>query len=95
MEKREGFRVESRSLLADFNENLSLQLQSLRLIKVYDLFGFTPELLEKCDKLITGFDPHEDELKDIVKVYDVSGMDLRLCNDMKKERILCFIGEEK
>ena len=27
---------------------------------------------------------------DIIRVYDVSGMDLRLCNDMKKERILCY-----
>jgi hypothetical protein len=50
-----------------------------------------PELLEKCDKVITGFDRHEEELKSIVKVLDVSGMDFRLCNDMKKERILCFM----
>ena len=54
VEKREGFRVESHSLLADFNENLSLHLQSLRLVKVYDLFGFTPELLEKCRYAVFG-----------------------------------------
>ena len=53
---------------------------------------YHPELLEKCDKRITGFCPDEDLLTDIVKVYDVSGMDFRLCNDMKKERILCFEG---
>ena len=54
VEKREGFRVESLSLLHDFNENLSLQLKSLRLLKVYDLFGFTPELLEKCRYTVFG-----------------------------------------
>ena len=52
---------------------------------------YHPELLERCDKVITGFDRHEEELKSIVKVLDVSGMDFRLCNDMKKERILCFM----
>ncbi|MBP5488441.1 MAG: phosphoribosylformylglycinamidine synthase [Bacteroidales bacterium] len=54
VEKREGFRVESRSLLSDFNENLSLQLSSLRLVKVYDLFGFSDELLEKCRYTVFG-----------------------------------------
>ena len=54
MEKREGFRVEAESLLRDFNENLSLALQSLRLIKVYDLFGFSSELLEKCRYSVFG-----------------------------------------
>ena len=54
VEKREGFRVESQSLLRDFNENLSLQLSSLRLLKVYDLFGFTPDLLDKCRYAVFG-----------------------------------------
>ena len=54
VEKRDGFRVESQSLLHDFNENLSLQLSSLRLVKVYDLFGFTPELLEKSRYAVFG-----------------------------------------
>ena len=52
---------------------------------------YHPELLDRCDKRITGFDRHEEELKSIVKVFDVSEMDFRLCNDMKKERILCFM----
>jgi len=42
------------SLLADFNENLSLHLPWLRLVKVYDLFGFTPELLEKSRYAVFG-----------------------------------------
>ena len=29
------------------------------------------------------------DLKDIIKVYDVSDADFRLYNDMKKERIIC------
>ncbi len=54
VEKREGFRVEAQSLLRDFNENLSLQLPSLRLVKVYDLFGFSPELLEQSRYTVFG-----------------------------------------
>ena len=46
--------MEARSLLADFNENLSLSLPWLRLVKVYDLFGFTPELLEKSRYSVFG-----------------------------------------
>ncbi|MCL2028419.1 MAG: phosphoribosylformylglycinamidine synthase, partial [Bacteroidales bacterium] len=37
----------SQSLQNEFNENLGLGLKNLRLLNVYDLFGFTPELLEK------------------------------------------------
>ena len=54
VEKREQFRVEASSLLAEFNENLSLQLKSLRLINVYDLFGFSDELIEKCRYSVFG-----------------------------------------
>ena len=46
VEKRPGFRVEAESLQHDLNENLGLHLSQLRLLNVYDLFGFTPELLE-------------------------------------------------
>ena len=46
--------MEAQSLLADFNENLSLQLPWLRLIKVYDLFGFSEELLEKSRYSVFG-----------------------------------------
>ena len=50
VQKREAFRVEASSLLREFNENLSLSLQSLQLYTVYDLFGFSESLLEKCRK---------------------------------------------
>ena len=54
VEKREQFRVEASSLLSEFNENLSLQLKSLRLINVYDLFGFSDELIAKCRYSVFG-----------------------------------------
>lgn len=47
VEKYPEFQVEARSLLNELNENLQLSLGSLRYLNVYDLFGFTPELLEK------------------------------------------------
>ncbi len=54
VEKREAFRVEAASLLKDFNENLGLSLGSLRLVNVYDLFGFSPSLVEKCRYSVFG-----------------------------------------
>ena len=54
VEKREQFRVEAASLLAEFNENLSLSLRSLRLLNVYDLFGFSDDLLEKSRYSVFG-----------------------------------------
>ena len=54
VEKCSGFRVEAESLRREFNENLSLSLRSLRLLNVYDLFGFSDELLEKCRYTVFG-----------------------------------------
>ena len=54
VEKKEPFRVEAASLLAELNENLSLRLPSLRLLNVYDLGGFSDELLEKCRYSVFG-----------------------------------------
>ena len=54
VEKREQFRVEAESLRADFNENLSLRLDSLRLLNVYDLAGFSDSLLERCRYSVFG-----------------------------------------
>ena len=53
---------------------------------------FNPELIEGLPNLLTDFDPKLQDLEDIIQVYDVSKMDLRLCNDMKKERILCYMN---
>ena len=54
VEKRPAFQVEAKSLKNELNENLQLSLQSLRYINVYDLFGFTPELLEQCRYTVFG-----------------------------------------
>ena len=54
VEKRPAFQVEAKSLKNELNENLQLSLQSLRYINVYDLFGFTPELLEQCRYSVFG-----------------------------------------
>ena len=48
VEKKDRFRVEAESLLAELNENLGLNMKSLRLLNVYDLFGFSDSLVEKC-----------------------------------------------
>ncbi|MBQ0044525.1 MAG: phosphoribosylformylglycinamidine synthase [Bacteroidales bacterium] len=54
VEKKEGFRVEAQSLRSELNESLSLKLSGLRLLNVYDLFGFTEELIEKCRYSVFG-----------------------------------------
>lgn len=54
VEKYPEFQVEAGSLKAELNENLQLDLQSLRLLNVYDLFGFTPEFLEKSRYSVFG-----------------------------------------
>ena len=54
VEKYPEFQVEANSLLNELNENLQLSLPSLRLLNVYDLFGFTPELLEKSRYSVFG-----------------------------------------
>lgn len=48
VEKKEGFRVEAIGLQDELNANLGLDIRCLRLINIYDLFGFNQELLDKC-----------------------------------------------
>ena len=47
VEKKPEFRTEAEELRAELNENLLLHLKTLRLINVYDLFGFSASLVEK------------------------------------------------
>ena len=54
VEKKPLFRVEADSLKNEFNENLSLSIRELRLVNVYDLAGFSEELLEKCRYSVFG-----------------------------------------
>lgn len=48
VEKKEGFRVEAVGLQDELNANLGFDIRRLRLINIYDLFGFSQELLDKC-----------------------------------------------
>ena len=54
VEKYPEFQVEARSLLSELNENLQLDLGTLRLLNVYDLFGFSEDLLEKSRYSVFG-----------------------------------------
>ena len=54
VEKYPEFQVEARSLLSELNENLQLNLGMLRFLNVYDLFGFSEELLEKSRYSVFG-----------------------------------------
>ncbi len=54
VEKYAEFGVEAESLRCELNENLGLDIRSLRLLNVYDLFGFTPELLERSRYSVFG-----------------------------------------
>ena len=54
VEKKKAFSVEAESLRAELAENLSIDLKSLRLLNVYDLFGFSDSLVEKCRYSVFG-----------------------------------------
>ena len=54
VEKKEGFRVEAESLRHELNENLQMHIRKMRYLSVYDLFGFSEELLEKSKYSVFG-----------------------------------------
>ena len=54
VEKRPLYRVEAESMRRELNEHLGLEMGELRLLNVYDLFGFTPELLEQSRYRVFG-----------------------------------------
>ena len=54
VEKYPEFQVEARSLFNELNENLQLEIPSLRFLNVYDLFGFSKDLLEKSRYSVFG-----------------------------------------
>ena len=54
VEKHPRFRVEAESLRRQLNANLNLDIRELRLLNVYDLFGFSEELLEKTRYSVFG-----------------------------------------
>ena len=54
VEKKEPFRVEAQSLKEDLNSNLGMEIKDLRLLCVYDLFGFNKDLKEKTAYKVFG-----------------------------------------
>ncbi|MDE6866693.1 MAG: phosphoribosylformylglycinamidine synthase, partial [Muribaculaceae bacterium] len=65
VEKRAPYRIEAESLRNELNSNLGLNIKDLRFLCVYDLFGFTPELLEKSRYKVFG-EPATDNVTDSV-----------------------------
>ena len=54
VEKTEGFRGEAESLRNELNENLQMHIREMRYLCVYDLFGFSEELLEQSRYSVFG-----------------------------------------
>ena len=54
VEKHKNYQIEAKSLEAELNLNLNLHLRDLRYINVYDLFGFSKELVEKAKYKVFG-----------------------------------------
>ena len=54
VEKYPRFQVEAETLRKELNNNLGLHIGALRLLNVYDLFGFSEELLERSRYAVFG-----------------------------------------
>ena len=54
VEKYSRFQVEADTLRKELNSNLGLNIEQLRYVNVYDLFGFSDELLEKSRYSVFG-----------------------------------------
>ncbi|MCH5231277.1 MAG: phosphoribosylformylglycinamidine synthase [Muribaculaceae bacterium] len=67
VEKKEPFRVEAQSLQNELNENLGLKIKDLRLLNVYDLFGFDLELKDKTCNRVFG-EPATDVVSDYIEL---------------------------
>lgn len=52
VERKQGFHIEADSLKNTLNHNLDLQIQTLKLIRVYDIFNIDDALLEKAKTTI-------------------------------------------
>ena len=72
VEKREPYRVEADSLREELNSNLGLDIKNLRLICVYDLFGFSSELVEKSAEKVFA-EPATDS---VAREIDLNGKSL-------------------
>ena len=69
VEKLPRFRVEAESLRRELNTNLNLSLGEVRLLCVYDPFGFSEELLEKSRYTVFG----EVVTDSVTDTFDLAG----------------------
>ena len=69
VEKRPEFRVEADSLRKELNSTLGLDIKDLRLICVYDLFGFSDELLNATRYGVFG----ETATDTVTEEFDLAG----------------------
>ncbi len=65
VEKKEGFRVEAKSLQNDLNLNLRLNLKNLRLLNIYDIFNIDEALYEKAKYQVFGEIVTDDIIEDL------------------------------
>ena len=56
----------------------------------FDNIRLGDNVVWRVDDLLGRYDPKHTGLQDIIRVFDVSDLDIRLCNDMKRERIICY-----
>lgn len=70
VEKKPQFCIEAQSLRHELETNLNLSIKSLRHVCVYDLFGFSPELLERSRYGVFG----ETVTDAVVDTLDTEGM---------------------
>ena len=69
VEKKPQFRVEAESLRDELNSNLGLDIKNLRLLCVYDLFGFSDDLVERASYGVFG----ERATDDVTSEVDFNG----------------------
>ena len=71
VEKKEGFNVEAKGMLADLKENLSLSgLTNVRIINRYDVSGVTDEEYEKARNLIFSEPPVDNAYDENIEISE-------------------------
>ena len=69
VEKKDPFRIEAESLKEELNSNLELNIKDLRVLSVYDLFGFDQELKDKTSYRVFG-EPATDIVTDRIDLVN-------------------------
>lgn len=70
VEKRAPYRIEAESLRRELNDNLGLDIKELRLVCVYDLFGFSDDLVSRTSARVLG-EPATDTVTESIDLDNV------------------------